>query len=327
MPPAKLNLLSNFPVIRTSDPVSAVERLKSGYGATRVKIKSGPASFTLIANDLRMVDLGLSYVATTGVVSASFPEAPCIRQIFSIEGAARILLGDEQQAIKPGLWSSVIPAETAGTITFGPDYAQIVLRIDRGALNRYLAALIGRDVDRAIDFEPVGENRAMLALKARILQFATDYNARGAYFSSIANAEVERMLIMKFLMCHRHSYSHLLLREPIPVSSVIVRRVEDYIEANWDKPIDIETLALATGVSARSLFREFKKQRGQTPWEFIKTVRMRKAVIMLENPGRSTSVTQVALKCGFHNTGHFAHEYKSKFGELPSETLRRSPRR
>jgi transcriptional regulator GlxA family with amidase domain len=132
---------------------------------------------------------------------------------------------------------------------------------------------------------------------------------------------------MKFLMCHRHSYTHLLLREPVPVASATVRLVEEYIEANWHKPIDIEALTLVAGVSARSFFRQFKKERGLTPWEFVKAIRMRKALIMLENPMYSTSVTQVALKCGFHNTGHFAHAYRNKFGELPSETLRRSLRK
>jgi AraC-like DNA-binding protein len=325
--PSNLNLLSNFPVIRTSDPASAAERLKSGYGASSVKVRKGPGPFALIANDLRMSDLGLSYVATTGLVSASFPAMHIVRQVFSLQGTGRLSFEDEEQPIAPGLWSPVIPADTSGTIDFGPDYAQIVLRINLGALRRYLSALIGREADRPIAFDPVDHNTAMRSLKDRVLQFATDYNARGTYFSPLANAEVERMLIMKFLMCHRHSYSHLLLREPIPASSSTVRRVEEYLEANWHKPIDIEVLTQVTGVSARSLFRQFKKERSQTPWEFVKAIRMRKALITLENPGRTTSVTQVALKCGFHNTGHFAQAYKSMFGELPSETLRRSPRR
>jgi transcriptional regulator GlxA family with amidase domain len=167
----------------------------------------------------------------------------------------------------------------------------------------------------------------MHALKSRLLQFATDYDARGVYFSSLANAEVQRMIIMKFLMCHRHNYTHLLVREPVPLAPATVRLVEDYLEANWHKPIDIESLSRVAGVSARSFFRQFKKERGQTPWEFVKSIRIRKALIMLENPERSTSVTQVALKCGFHSTGHFASAYKATFGELPSETLRRNLRK
>jgi AraC-like DNA-binding protein len=307
--------------------MSAAERLKDGYGATRAKVTKGPEPFSLVANNLCLTDVGLSYVATTGHVSASFPTSPNVRQIFNLDGTAFLFFGGVQQTIERGLWSSVIPAEMAGTIDFGPGYAQVALRINRSALNRCMAALIGREIDHAIEFEPPGQNPSMHALKTRVVQFATDYNARGIYFSSLANTEVERMLIMKFLMCHRHSYSHLLLREPIPASSSTVRRVEEYLEANWHKPIDIEILTQVTGVSARSLFRQFKKERGQTPWEFVKAIRMRKALVTLENPGRSTSVTQVALQCGFHNIGHFAQAYKSMFGELPSETLRRSPRK
>jgi AraC-like DNA-binding protein len=44
---------------------------------------------------------------------------------------------------------------------------------------------------------------------------------------------------------------------------------------------------------------------------------------MLQATIQGTSVTQVALRCGFQNTGHFAREFRPAFGELPSETLRR----
>lgn len=329
MPSATLNLLSNFPVIRTSDPSSAADRVKSGYGASRVRVSRGSEPFNLVANNLQLSDIGLSYVATTGVVSAVFPPSDAVRQVFSIEGEAQLTFADHEHHIRPGRWSSVIPAGVNGTIAFGPNYAQLALRIAVDSLHRHLAALIGGDVSHPITFETrsVDENPAMQALKIRVVQFATDYNARGIYFSSLANAEVQRMIIMKFLMCHRHSYTDLLLREPVPTASATVRQVEEYIEANWHKPLDIEALTRVAGVSARSFFRQFKKERGQTPWEFVKSIRIRKALIMLENPSPSTSVTQVALKCGFQNTGHFARAFRITFGELPSETLRRAVRR
>jgi AraC-like DNA-binding protein len=329
MPSYSLNLLNNFPVIRTGDPSSAADRLTSGYGATHVHVTKASDAFNLVANNLQLSDLGLSYVATTGLVSATFPPSGTIRQVFSIEGEGLLSFAGEQQQIRSGLWSTVIPAGTGGTISFGPNYAQLAIRIEVKSLHRYLSALIGGEVTRAIIFETesISENPAMHALKSRVLQFATDYNARGIYFSSLANAEVQRMIIMKFLMCHRHSYTKLLLREPVPIASTTVRLVEEYIEANWHKPLDIEALTKVAGVSARSIFRQFSKERGQAPWEFVKSIRMRKALIMLENPGPSTSVTQVALKCGFQNTGHFAGAYKATFCELPSETLLRGMRK
>jgi transcriptional regulator GlxA family with amidase domain len=164
----------------------------------------------------------------------------------------------------------------------------------------------------------------MDALRRRIFSFATDFNERGTFFSDLAAAEVERMVIMKFLMCHRHSYTQFLLREPLPAGSSAVRRVEEFIEANWDKPIDIEAMVAVANVSARSLFRQFKRDRGYSPADFAKRVRLDRAREMLEHSSERTAVIQVALKCGFQNPGHFARDFRLTFGELPSETLKRS---
>jgi transcriptional regulator GlxA family with amidase domain len=38
-------------------------------------------------------------------------------------------------------------------------------------------------------------------------------------------------------------------------------------------------------------------------------------------------VTQIELKCGFQNPGHFARDFRLAFGELPSKILRKSIRR
>jgi transcriptional regulator GlxA family with amidase domain len=125
-------------------------------------------------------------------------------------------------------------------------------------------------------------------------------------------------------MCHRHNHTHLLLREPLPASQTAVRAVEEFIEANWDKPIGIETMVAVANVSARSLFRQFRKDRGYSPADFAKRVRLNHAREMLEQPNEAGSVIQIALRCGFQNPGHFARDYRNTFGELPSTTLKKA---
>ena len=85
-------------------------------------------------------------------------------------------------------------------------------------------------------------------------------------------------------------------------------------------------MAQVAGVSARSLFRQFKKERGYSPADFAKRIRLDRARGLLEQSGRDTSVIQTALKCGFQNPGHFARDFRLAFGELPSETLKKSAR-
>ena len=103
-----------------------------------------------------------------------------------------------------------------------------------------------------------------------------------------------------------------------------VRRAEAYIEMHWNEPITITRLAQATAASARSIFYHFKTSRGQSPMSFVKQVRLDHAREMLESNGISRSVTQIAVDCGFGNLGHFAGDYFKRFGERPSETLKRS---
>ena len=124
-----------------------------------------------------------------------------------------------------------------------------------------------------------------------------------------------------------HEISHFLLREPLPATASAVRTVEEFIAANWDKPIDVPAMARVAGISARSLFRQFKQDRGYSPADFAKKVRLERAREMLEHPVQGASVTQIALKCGFQNAGHFARDFRLAFAELPSETLRKSTRR
>ena len=103
-----------------------------------------------------------------------------------------------------------------------------------------------------------------------------------------------------------------------------VRRAEEYIETHWNQPITIANLARATAASTRSIFYHFKNSRGQSPMSFLKQVRLEHAREMLEKSGIGRSVTEIAIDCGFGNLGHFAGDYFKRFGERPSETLKRS---
>jgi transcriptional regulator GlxA family with amidase domain len=109
-----------------------------------------------------------------------------------------------------------------------------------------------------------------------------------------------------------------------PPTTWQVRRAEAYIETHWNEPITIASLARATAASTRTIFYHFKNSRGQSPMSFLKQVRLGHAKEMLENSSANRSVTEIAVDCGFGNLGHFAGDYLKRFGERPSDTLKRS---
>jgi len=95
-----------------------------------------------------------------------------------------------------------------------------------------------------------------------------------------------------------------------------------HIEEHWDEPIEFSDLMRRYDVSARSLHSHFRSV-GTTPGNFLKRIRLGHARDLLSEPS-DTTVAEVCSRCGFGNAGHFAKDYRSQFGELPSETLARA---
>lgn len=106
--------------------------------------------------------------------------------------------------------------------------------------------------------------------------------------------------------------------------SAVVRRAEEYLMDHLDKPVCIADVAQVAGASARSLSRGFRRYRGTTIKGFVKERRLEEANrrLLTAEPG-VTNVTEVALNLGFDQLGRFSRDYKTAFGELPSETLAR----
>jgi transcriptional regulator GlxA family with amidase domain len=188
-----------------------------------------------------------------------------------------------------------------------------------------LQAMTGSDRTDRIEFQqPSPSDKSSQLMGQAAVQFTLELDALGSRLSPVAIAELEQALVIRFLLCNRHNYSDLLEREPLAPAAVQLRRAEDYIRANWDKPLDVELIASVANVSIRSIFRNFQKERGYSPQAFVKRIRLERARALLLECDETTSVLAIALKCGFHSFGHFARSYRTLFGELPSATLQRS---
>lgn len=60
--------------------------------------------------------------------------------------------------------------------------------------------------------------------------------------------EMEQALVVAFLETVPHSYTDILKRPPVDTMLNHVRRIEEFIDANWRSPLSIEELARVTGV-------------------------------------------------------------------------------
>jgi transcriptional regulator GlxA family with amidase domain len=105
----------------------------------------------------------------------------------------------------------------------------------------------------------------------------------------------------------------------------IADRFEEVVRANLGKGGHLSVICDAVAVSQRTLTRALRAIHHTTPSRHLRALRLSEARnALLSADVRSQTVTQVALRFGFRELGRFAVDYRTAFGESPSDTLRRS---
>lgn len=100
-------------------------------------------------------------------------------------------------------------------------------------------------------------------------------------------------------------------------------RAQAWARASLGEPIRFGMMARAAGVPPRTLEAHFRRFLGVTPMQWLRDERLSHARRALLADGGSATVSGAALAAGFGQLGRFAAHYAARFGELPSETLRR----
>src|SRR4051812_27287427 len=106
-----------------------------------------------------------------------------------------------------------------------------------------------------------------------------------------------------------------------------VKKAIDYVTANLGRPLRLEDVAAAACFSPFHFHRIFRTLMGETLASFIKRVRLERSVYLLSHLKRST-LTEIALSCGFSSSSDFSRAFRGHYGVPPSrfdvEQLRRS---
>lgn len=103
------------------------------------------------------------------------------------------------------------------------------------------------------------------------------------------------------------------------------QRVEEYLDAEREATPSIAALCAVAGVSERTLEYAFREQLGLTPVRFLKLRRLNRVRRELLDPeAGAAGVAAAVRRAGVYDLGRFAGEYRELFGELPSQTLRRT---
>lgn len=106
---------------------------------------------------------------------------------------------------------------------------------------------------------------------------------------------------------------------PAPLSLhdlVRLRRVRDRIDREYARPLDVEALAAGVNMSAGHLSRLFRRAYGESPYAYLMTRRIERAMALLRRGDRS--VTDVCFDVGCSSLGTFSTRFTELVGLSPS---------
>ena len=106
-----------------------------------------------------------------------------------------------------------------------------------------------------------------------------------------------------------------------PLADLVrLRRVRDRIDRQYEQPLDVEALARGANMSAGHLSREFRLAYGESPYSYLMTRRIERAMALLRRG--DLSVTEVCFAVGCSSLGTFSSRFTELVGIPPSSYRR-----
>jgi AraC-like DNA-binding protein len=208
------------------------------------------------------------------------------------------------------------------------DSAKVHLRLTGSALHQQLIALLGEPLGEPLELSPQislteGCGRKIAGFVR--LALADFRQADSLSWSPATVSSFEQFIMTELLLSHAHNYAGALRRLERPIPPRDVRRAIEYMRAHLQSPITLAEIVEVSGIPGRTLFKHFKDCLGISPMRYPRVTRLdqvRKALLEAEP---KESVATIAMRWGFDHMGRFSGEYRSRFGESASKTLRRPP--
>jgi len=312
-------------VFATRDPEEASQLITSVYVPHELRSRDGqPLNFKLRYLTSPRLTLGhLRFGADSEVLVP--PMESCYHLNLTLSGATQAIQAGRGVATEPGKIGVMFSPRERRAVRWSPDAVQYAIKIPRASMESQLAALIGRPVDRPIEFAlgfslttPQGQS-----LLAAVAHLRTEISRAGGISESpLVRAQLESYVLSQLLMAIPNDHRDLLLETGHLITRRHVQLALDFIDERLAEPITGPDIARAASVSIRALQSGFQEELGMSPMAYVRQRRLDRVHAELLSTSSRPLVHEVAARWGFYHFGRFAEQYRRKFGVLPSETLR-----
>lgn len=163
-----------------------------------------------------------------------------------------------------------------------------------------------------------GEEDQLLGLETG----ANDYMMKPFNFE-ILNVKIRNLLTLNESLKSTYSKRINILAPEVEIESdneKLLNKIIQYIESNLTNyKLSVEDLSRHVGMSRGSLYTKVLELTGESPVEFIRSLKLNKAAVLLDKS--DMNVSQISYSVGFSTPNYFARAFKAKFNILPSEYI------
>lgn len=226
--------------------------------------------------------------------------------------------------------SLVLSHDEAMRMTPHPTLGCLVIATSTGRLADHLDGHLGRDHSPPLRFHSVdGPAITPSSIVERTWRHVCDVldhaTARGGGLHPLAARSLEESLLTAILLGLPHTATESLAEAPARVPHHLAGTIREWVETHHHRPIGVTDIAAAVGIGVRQLQAICQDQWGMTPTQFLRGVRLDHArtALVEARPGPRT-VTDIAGAAGYLHMSRFAAHYRQRFGETPTQTLKRT---
>jgi AraC-like DNA-binding protein len=267
---------------------------------------------------LNVVSYGCEVEIDPGELSSFF-----LLQI-PLSGSATVRCGNDTAIASPGHFASLLSPTLPTRMSWSDGCQKLIVLVEREAMQRQCEQIAGHPVGKVefatgIDMTSAAGRLLLGHVRLMIEAAESDTGVLGDYLSRLGES-LGALLLTSF----SHSQRGALDTIAPPAGSAAVARAEEWIRDNIDRTFAVADIAAASGVSLRSLQEGVRRERGTTLTHMIEAIRLERFRAALLDPAKHGSVTEIACMAGIGHLGRAAAAYRLRYGETPSQTLRRT---
>lgn len=243
----------------------------------------------------------------------------------TLQGASRVVADGREIDAPPGRTVVVSPGRPYH-MRIGTGTQRLVVGVRVAMLEQQLSRLCGRAIEKPLEFFEDQHSEAAAAIWYRhVANLYWLFRTKPVSYSNEACRRQHYDATCTLLLnLFTHSHSETLANAAEPLVPRRWRSALDYMRHNCRRELTIAEVAEHVGASVRALEMAFLRHYDATPFEMLRNLRLDAVMVALQRAARegSGNVTRVLLDHGVTSFGHFARQFRRRFGVTPCDVIR-----